>query len=154
MAGRPTKYQAAFAKLAEMFGKLGATDEQLATALDIDVANLNRWKIKYPSFRAAIKRGKDIADAKVADSLYQRAMGYSAPDVDIKVIKNKIVKTKIIKHYPPDTAAMIFWLKNRQKQQWRDKIEHGMTDGDGKDVNQVYVFKLPENGRDTQAAAG
>ena len=29
-------------------------------------------------------------------------------------------------HYPPDTTACIFWLKNRQKAAWRDRqeVEH------------------------------
>ena len=26
-------------------------------------------------------------------------------------------------HYPPDTTAAIFWLKNRQPEKWRDKKE-------------------------------
>lgn len=28
-----------------------------------------------------------------------------------------------IEHYPPDTTAAIFWLKNRQPAKWRDKKE-------------------------------
>lgn len=54
-------------------------------------------------------------------SLYKRAMGCSTPDVDIKVIDGKVVETPLIKHYPPDPTSMIFWLKNRQKDKWRDK---------------------------------
>lgn len=50
-----------------------------------------------------------------------------------------------------EVTGAIFALKNMG---WKDKIETGITDVDGKDVNQVYVFKLPENGRDTQTAAG
>ena len=26
-------------------------------------------------------------------------------------------------HYPPDTVAMIFWLKNRRPDKWRDRQE-------------------------------
>ncbi len=29
-----------------------------------------------------------------------------------------------IKHYPPDTTACIFWLKNRQRDKWRDRLDH------------------------------
>jgi len=25
------------------------------------------------------------------------------------------------KHYPPDATSAIFWLKNRQRDKWRDK---------------------------------
>jgi hypothetical protein len=27
-------------------------------------------------------------------------------------------------HYPPDTWACLFWLRNRQPQNWREKVEH------------------------------
>jgi hypothetical protein len=27
-------------------------------------------------------------------------------------------------HYPPDTAACLFWLKSRQPDRWRERIEH------------------------------
>ncbi|MDR8011858.1 terminase, partial [Escherichia coli] len=47
-------------------------------------------------------------------------------DIDIRVIENRIVETPLEKYYPPDTTAAIFWLKNRQKDKWRDKqeVEH------------------------------
>ena len=154
MPGRPTKYKSAFNKQAEKFCKLGATDEELADFLDIDVSNLNRWKIKYPAFRASIKKGKELADAEVAEKLFKRATGYSCPDVDIKVVDGLIVQTKLVKHYPPDTPAAIFWLKNRQKRKWRDKIEHGLTDGDGNDVPPVTIFQLPDNGRSNLETKG
>ena len=32
----------------------------------------------------------------------------------------KIVEHKYVEHYPPDTAAICFWLKNRRPDQWRD----------------------------------
>jgi hypothetical protein len=35
------------------------------------------------------------------------------------------------KFYPPDTTACIFWLKNRQREQWRDVQRHEVTGKDG-----------------------
>lgn len=32
---------------------------------------------------------------------------------------------------PPDTTSCIFWLKNRQKDKWRDKTEQEVTVNDG-----------------------
>ncbi len=34
-----------------------------------------------------------------------------------------------VEHYAPDTTAAIFWLKNRQPAQWRDKIEAELSGG-------------------------
>jgi hypothetical protein len=121
--GRPSKYLPAFCDQVEMLCKLGATDKELADFFGIVESTLNEWKLKYPKFSESIKRGKMIADAVVSDRLFKRATGYEHPDVDIKVVKGKIVTTKLTKHYPPDTTAAIFWLKNRQKEKWRDKVE-------------------------------
>ena len=56
-------------------------------------------------------------------------MGYEHQEDDIKVVDKQIVITPTIKHYPPDTTAGIFWLKNRQRDKWRDKQEHGIEGG-------------------------
>ena len=45
--------------------------------------------------------------------------------------QGQVTLTPIIKHYPPDTTAAIFWLKNRKTDQWRDKqdVEHSGSVG-------------------------
>ncbi|WP_313707775.1 terminase [Atlantibacter hermannii] len=134
---RPTKYQKAYAEQARKLCMLGYTDEQLADFFTVAVSTISKWKLDHSEFSEAVKKGKDLVDAEVVDSLYQRAMGYVAPDTDIRVIDNKIVKTQIKKHYPPDTAAAIFWLKNRQKKAWRDKIDHAIEGADGGPVQVV-----------------
>lgn len=130
--GRPSKYdKERTADLAYKFALLGATDEDMARSFDVDVATISNWKNDYPEFLEALKDGKERADANVSKSLYHRALGYEHPEVDIKVIDGKIVTTDLIKHYPPDTAAAFIWLKNRQKDKWRDQsnIDH-TTKGD------------------------
>lgn len=134
---RPTKYQKAYAEQARKLCMLGYTDDQLADFFEVAVSTIQKWKIDHPEFSDSIKKGKDISDGNVVDSLYQRAMGFVAPDVDIRVINDKIVQTEVTKHYPPDTAAAIFWLKNRQKKMWRDKIDHGIEGGGGGPVQVI-----------------
>lgn len=119
--GRPTKYKTEYNEQAYKLCLLGHTDEELASFFEISESTLNNWKIEYPDFMESIKKGKEIADADVSVSLYQRALGYSHDDVDIKAVNGEIVETPVIKHYPPDPTSMIFWLKNRQPKKWRDK---------------------------------
>ena len=40
-------------------------------------------------------------------------------------------REEYIKHYAPDTTAIIYWLKNRQPQNWRDTREIEMTGAGG-----------------------
>lgn len=159
MAGRPTDYREEYSLQAEKLCKLGATDKELADFFEVDEATINRWKLAHTEFCESLKKGKTLADAEVADKLYKRATGYSHEDVDIKIYEGQIIETPLVKHYPPDTAAAIFWLKNRQRKKWRDKIETGFTDNDGNDVSSVTLFQLPDNGRrieykDNKAAEG
>lgn len=78
-----------------------------------------------------------MADANVADRLYQRAMGFEHDSEEIKVVSigagegSEVQRVPIKKIYPPDTVAAIFWLKNRQKDKWRDKTETGIDAADG-----------------------
>jgi hypothetical protein len=121
--GRPTKYQEDYAHQAYKLCLLGFTNKQLAEYFEVVESTIYEWKLEFPSFSEALKRGKYIADGEVAASLYARAMGYEHPDDDIKVVDGQIVITPIIKRYPPDSTSMIFWLKNRQSKLWRDKPE-------------------------------
>ena len=70
-------------------------------------------------FADSQEHGKDVAE----NSLFKRINGYSHPED--KIFNNQGVELVVptIKHYPPDTTAAIFWLKNRQKDNWRDKQE-------------------------------
>lgn len=129
MAGRPTKYKAEFASQAAKLCALGATDAQLADFFGVAISTINLWKVEHQEFSDAIKVPKTEADERVVQSLYRRAMGYEHDEVDIRVIEGQIVQTPIRKHYPPDTAAAAFWLKNRAG--WRDKHETEITGKDG-----------------------
>lgn len=144
-AGRPVKYDENYNKQAYKLCLLGAIDTELADFFEVHVDTINEWKQVYPEFSVSIKRGKQQADSEVAHKLFKRATGYEHEDVDIKVIEGEIVLTELTKHYPPDTAAAIFWLKNRQKQKWMDKQLFG-SDPDNP-LPQVTLFQLPENGR-------
>lgn len=138
MAGRPTKYKSEYAEQAAKLCKIGATDVEISDFFEVDVATLNRWKLEYPEFCASIKLAKDEADNRVEMSLYHRALGYSCKEDDIRAVNGEVVITPTIKHYPPDTTACIFWLKNRQKEKWREKPEGN----DGNDVTELLTRVL------------
>jgi hypothetical protein len=143
---RPEKYNKTFAKQAKVAcEKMGATDADLAELFEVSIRTIQYWKIKYSEFGAALKVGKSPADDRVKMSLYHRACGYSHPDTDIKVIEGKIVTTDIIKHYPPDTTACIFWLKNRLPEEFRANPEDGGQGNEDKLIGVLsdLIDKLP-----------
>ena len=128
---RPTKYKAEYCIQAAKLCKLGATDKQLSDFFEVSEVTLNAWKQKHPKFLKSLKVSKAELDNQVERSLFQRAMGYSHPED--KIFNNNGVELVVptTKHYAPDTTACIFWLKNRKKEEWRDRqeVEHsgGLT---------------------------
>lgn len=119
-------YKPEFCEKARNLCLLGASDVQLAAALNVSVSALNAWKKKYPEFLEAIQSGKIIADSLVGNSLFKMATGFTRPEIDIRVIKGQIVKTEIERYYPPSFPAVAFYLTNRQREIWRhhQELEH------------------------------
>jgi hypothetical protein len=131
--GRPTDYREHFNEQAEKLCKLGATDKELADFFNVNEDTIHEWKKVHPSFSESIKAGKQLADANVAQRLYERAMGFEHDSEEIKVISiggedggSEIVRVPVRKIYPPDSTAAIFWLKNRRPKEWRDKQDVAM----------------------------
>jgi len=122
--GRPSKFGTVDQAQVEKLAKAGWTDKQMADFFDVTEQTWNNWKEAHPDFFESLKDWKAEADHKVERSLYQRALGYEHPDVHISNYQGVITQTELIKRYPPDTTAAIFWLKNRMSREWRDKRDH------------------------------
>jgi hypothetical protein len=123
--GRPSKYSAEYPRQAEKLCWLGATDVQVAEFFGVTVSTLTNWKKEHPEFLAALRKARTEADEQVVKSLFRRALGYRHKAVkifaDAKTGSEHVVA--YTERYPPDTTACIFWLKNRMRDQWRDRRE-------------------------------
>lgn len=144
--GRPSSYRPDYAIQAAKLCALGATDIELADFFKVNVATINRWKAQFAEFCASIKTAKCEADDRVERSLYARAVGYEHPETDIRVIEGQIVMTEMRKHYPPDSVAAMFWLKNRRNKEWRDikAIELSGPEGGPQQHNHTIGFVKPK----------
>lgn len=115
----------------------GLIDEQIAKNMGISKATLYNYKNNYPEIRKALQKGKEVVDIEVENALFKKAIGYNVKVQKAFKLKDivfedgkKISETERIEyaeeeiHIPADTTAQIFWLKNRKKSQWRDKVEY------------------------------
>ena len=140
--GRPSSFDPDYLRQAEFLCSQGAaTDNDLADFFQVTTRTINRWKIAHPEFTAAIRRGKEAADNRIEDSLYHKAQEREIEEeqaIKVKTVtynengkrlkeEERVEIVMVKKIIPADTTAMIFWLKNRRAQQWRDvhKHEHG-----------------------------
>ena len=126
-AGQPTKYKKEYAELAYKFCLLGADDKRLAEFFEVKEQTINNWKKAHPQFFESIKRGKVIADAEVADSLYKRATGFSHTETKVFNNQGEILTHDVTKHYAPDPTAIAYWLNNRQRNNWAQRQEVNQT---------------------------
>ena len=119
--GRKTHYGRFSAKRFEMLVRKGWTDQECADFFDISLSTISLWKTRHPEFMEALKKWKEDPNNRVERALFERAIGYTHPAVKMFVIGGKVVTQEYLEHYPPDAASMIFFLKNRKPEEWREK---------------------------------
>lgn len=116
------------------WARMGLTDEEIAQKCKINVKTLYLWKLKHDPICKALKETKDIADMAVVNALYKRAVGYSYEEVTTVERPNAegymtlVDRKAIIKHVAPDMVAQIFWLKNRQRIDWKNDHDKAQID--------------------------
>ena len=141
--GRPTEFKEEYVEQAQKLVKLGATDIQIADFFEVNVSTIYRWKNTHQEFCDALKIGKAEFDSQVERSLYMRALGYEQDSVKIFMSKDgEPVYAPFREKVPPDTTACIFWLKNRKKEDWRDKTEQEQSGTVG--VQLLHSIPRPE----------
>lgn len=143
MAGRPSKYDSHVKPkllLIEAWARDGLTDEQIANNLDVAYSSFRVYKDEYPALTAALQKGKDDIDVMVENALLKAALGYEYEET--KETADGFERTT--KYAQPNTAALIFWLKNRRPKQWRDKqdIEHSGMMTNKIDMSQLTIEEL------------
>jgi transposase len=122
--GRPTSYNAKIHPLlVKALAQLGKTNKEISKEMGISEKTLDNWKVKYPEFLRAIKKGKSSIDDMVENALLKNALGYEYEEEKAFVIKGKIKTVMLRKHSQKNTGAEIFWLKNRRPERWREKQE-------------------------------
>ncbi len=121
--GRPSDYKEEYNEQAYKLCLLGHIDSELANFFEVTEQTINNWKKDYPEFFESVKAGREIANANVAVSLYQRATGYEHPEEKIFNNQGEIVRATTTKKYPPETKAIEMWLHNRCGDKFAKKVE-------------------------------
>lgn len=112
----------------------GKTNQEIAGKMGIAVSTLYEWLNKHTELTEALKVSKEVVDDQVEDTLLKRALGYYSTETRTETYKDGSIKViTTTKEILPDVTAQIFWLKNRRRDQWRDRqdLEHTGKDGGG-----------------------
>lgn len=128
----------------------GNTEQSIAKSLRIAYSTFRDYKKEHKELKEVVDEGRRTADIAVQNSLFERCIG-GQREVQ-KAVKLREVTYKDGKrikeaeridyvtetvYVPADTKAIIFWLTNRQKEEWKEKIAAAVTDADGKEVRVI-----------------
>jgi DNA-binding XRE family transcriptional regulator len=100
--------------LLEGWARDGLTKEQIAHNIGIGRTTLFEWEQKEPNIANTLKKGKEVADYQVENALFKNALD-------------------------GNVTAQIFWLKNRKKDQWREKIENNDEEREIQNAKDIVV---------------
>lgn len=139
----------------------GLTNEQIAKKIGVRRQTISEWSKKYPDIADALKKGKEVVDSEIEDSLISVMKKHTITTTQYKMVKKdafnlkaerskfaniykldhpnatkeevgiavaehvdvyeKIPISKTVTEVDPNASAIIFWLKNRRPEIYRDQ---------------------------------
>jgi hypothetical protein len=139
---RPSKYYSVVQpKLETIAGwaKNGLSHEQIARNLGVAESTFYEYKKQYPELSEALKRGAEDAILEVENALFKSACGFY---YDEEVANKDGSITRLTKYAKPNTTSMIFFLKNKAPDKWRDRQEIQA------EVSQCVIFEGEDDIKD------
>ena len=132
----------------------GLNDEEIFKKIGISKQTFYHWIKVFPDFHDAIKAGRQPVLVKVEDTFFDKKLqGYY---VDEEVTEKTVQKDahgdvvgiiehkRINKRYiPPDTTAMIFYMKCRMPEKYNDRISVTVDTNNGKLADLIDGLKEP-----------
>ena len=100
--------------LLEGWARDGLTKEQIAHNIGIGRTTLFEWEQKEPNIANTLKKGREVVDFEVENALLKNALD-------------------------GNVTAQIFWLKNRKKEQWREKVENNDEEKEIQNAKDIIV---------------
>lgn len=111
----------------------GLTDEEIMKKIGISKPTFYSWQKKYDNFLNALKEGRAPVNVEIEDTFIDKKLrGYFVEeevqervirkDANGMVIGETAHVRKFKRYIPPDTTAMIFYLKCRLANKYNDRL--------------------------------
>ena len=133
---RPTLYnywtKPSQLRVVEAWRRAGLTNVQIAKNMGISLTTFYEWQKKSSEFADALQKGLLESIAEVENALFKRAVGYR--DLSTKIVETfdgdgnltESKREEVVKIFAPETAAGIFYLRNRAN--WSNKPEDAVLE--------------------------
>lgn len=122
----------------------GMTETSLAAKYRVSYDMWAKYKEACAEFLDAIKRGNRCLDKAVENALAKSAQGYYVEESEkVYNANGTLLQEKKKKRYiPPSQTAQVFWLKNRCKDEWKDRSVLDIEEGGAIPKVEVVVKDL------------
>lgn len=127
----------------EGWAREGLDEAAIAERMGVELRTLEAWRRKYPAMAEALRRGGGPVDVEAENALLKAALGYTVTvrkPFKVKEVSQKngegrtecehIEYAEEEVHVPARITALIYWLKNRRPDKWRDRPQVEADAGD------------------------
>lgn len=109
----------------EIWLKKGLSEKQICKNLGIGKTTWESYKKQYPELAELLKKGRQSQIEEVENSLYKNATGFYYTTQESVKVKNgdgseSVEVVTLRKFKAPETGAIAFFLKNKDKKNWAD----------------------------------
>lgn len=103
----------------------GLSEAQIIKNIGIGKTAWESYKNKFPELRELIKKGRQTQITEVENSLFKSATGFAYHVEEVVKVKipgggEEVQVVTVQKYQPAQVAAMIFFLKNKDRENWCD----------------------------------
>lgn len=111
----------------------GYSHERLADAIGITRQTFYNWLNKSEKLRAAVNEGKEYRLPRIKKAFRKICTGYYVTEEKMNA-KGEVVQVK--RYIEPSVPGIIFYLKNQDRENWKDKWT------DDKNIDDEKLIKL------------
>ena len=122
LGGRPTGYDPdIMPNVARLICQRGAIMSELADVFKVSRRTIHYWMNRHPEFHDAVQVGAEAFNARVERALAERAIGFFVTiKEEVRDEQGKVIQPAVRQYFPPDPTSMIFFLKNRMRDKYKD----------------------------------
>lgn len=128
----------------EKLCQLGMSDAELADFFSVSEKTIGDWYLDHAGFRAAVIEGRAMQTARVADAMYQRALGFSYTEEKSHVIDGEIQTVSLRKQALPDVGAQARILAAHRPDTWGNKQVNTLQGPNGESLQAAPTLRVED----------
>lgn len=128
----------------------GYTVSEVCNNLEISTRNYYYYLKNDEELKLKINKAKEQSNNNVEATFYKRCLGYTIIDekdiFGIDINGNSWERhEKHKKHVIPDTQSIIFWLKNRMPEKWKNDVDLKNSENEGQGITVINILDEDNN---------